>query len=192
MQIVNVTSDIKNRLRKSGLSKEMRSLENCDFLVILENDDKIIGASGVGGLFHVPSLQIHPDFMNKGLGGKLFRKTIDEAKKRKYPFLSGSRNPNNINAVRLHDFFDLNPVFQIRYNPNFTRDVVFMEFSLQGKIFRKFLNLFNNKLGMIFFIISVKLLKNLLFKYVLTYSPDEFPDPDVMFAIKNFTKIKQI
>jgi GNAT superfamily N-acetyltransferase len=189
IQIVNVTFDIKNKLRKSGLSSEMGSLENCDFLVILENNDKIIGASGVGGLLHVPSLQIHPDFMNKGLGGKLFGAMINEAKKRKYPYLSGSRNPENINAVRLHDFFNLNPIFQIRYNQTFTRDVVFMEFNLKGKIVKNFLNIFNNKLGMIFFIICVKLLKNSLFKYVLTYPPDEFPDPDIKFAIKNFKKI---
>src|SRR5690349_16783480 len=105
MKIVDVNSEIIQRLRETGLSSGMKSLENCDFLVIIEHNNKVIAASGIGGLFHVPSLQIHQDYQNKGLGGKLLSVVMDEAKKRKYSFISGSRNPDNLNAVRLHDFF---------------------------------------------------------------------------------------
>lgn len=167
----------------------MKSLEDCEFLAIIEQDGKIVGASGVGGFFHVTSLQILPTFQNKGLGGKLFSATIQEAKKRNYSFLAGSRNPQNLHAVRLHDFFGLNPIFQIRYRPGFIRDVVMLDFNKRGKILRKFLEIFNNKFGMIFLVTMIKIFRKSLFKVLLTYTPEEFPDLDVKYAIKNFKKL---
>ena len=107
MKIVDVDDKIRKKLIRSGISEEMGSLENCDFLAIVENDKKIVGASGIGGIFQVLSLQIHPDYFNKGLGPKLIKMVIEEAKNRKYSYISASRNPENINAVRLHDFFKL-------------------------------------------------------------------------------------
>ena len=45
---------------------------------------------------------------------------------------------------------------------------------------------FNSKIGTAVLITSMKVLKNSLFKKILTYSPEEFPDPDIWFSIKNF------
>jgi len=177
------------KLRESHLLKEMKSLENCDFFAYVEHNGKIIGVNGVGGLFHVPSLQIHPNYVNRGLGVKLFAAVIEETKKRNYSFLSGSRNPENLNVVKIHNFFKLMPILQVHYRPNFVRDVVFLELNNKGKIVRKFLSLFNSKIGIFFLISTIKILRKLLFESLLTYPPDEFPTPDIRFAMKNFKKI---
>jgi len=189
MRIVEVNAEIRNQLRKSGLSTQMGSLEYCDFLVIIEHEGKIIGASGIGGLLNVISLQIHPNFLDKGLGGKLLDGALIEAKKRNYSFVAASRDPENKNAVRLHDHFGVKPVFQIKYGLNFTRDIIFLEFKSRGKIIRKFLSVFNNKIGMIFLVTMIKIFRKSLFKVLLTYPPEEFPEPDVKYAIKNFKKL---
>ena len=39
-------------------------------------------------------------------------------------------------------------------------------------------------------IIAIKVLKKSLFKKILTYTPEEFPEPDLEYAKKNFRKIK--
>ena len=52
------------------------------------------------------------------------------------------------------------------------------------------LKLFNSKIGAIILIMSIKILKKVLFKKILTYSDKEFPDPDIIFSIKNFKKMK--
>jgi len=189
MKIVNVDKLIITKLRESGLSKEMKSLENCDFLIIFEQNEKIIGAGGIGGIFHVPSLQISEKYQKKGLGAIIFDKIISEAKSRKYPYLFGSRNPENYYAVKIHDHYEMKPIFQIKYKPNFTRDIVFLEFNSKGKLLKKILKIFNTKIGMSFFIIITKILKPTLFKILFTYPPEEFPDPDIVYAIKHFKKI---
>lgn len=189
MRIVDVDDKIKKSLAESRITEEMGSLQNCDFLAIVENDGRIVGASGIGGIFQVLSLQIDPDYFNKGLGPKLLEMVIEEAEKRKYSYISASRNPENVNAVRLHDFFRLRRVFQIQYRPKFIRDVIILEFNNKGKIMRKFLSCFNNIIGMSILVISLKIFRKLLFKSVLTYPPEEFPEPKIIFSIKNFKKI---
>lgn len=187
-----MNKEILRMLRESGLSEEMKSLENCDFLAIVEYSGKIIAASGIGGIFHVPSLQVLPEFKNKGLGGKLFGLVIKEAKNRNYSFISGSRNPENINAVRLHDFYGLKPIFQIKYAPELTRDIVILTFNKRGKVVSLLLNVFNNLIGMAILVFALKIFKKILFKSFLTYPEEEFPSPDITFAIKNFKKLKQL
>lgn len=189
MKVVNIDSKIKKKLQESGLLNEMSNLEECDFLVIAEQNGKIIGASGVGGKMHVNTLIVQEKFRNKGIGALLLKDIINESKKRNYPFLIASRDPENMNAVRLHDYFELKPIFQIAYSTNFTRDVIFRSFSKKGDIIKKLLSFFNSKIGTIILILSMKILKNPLFKKVLTYTPEEFPDPDITHSIKNFKKI---
>jgi|TARA_B110000495_G_C23038048_1_gene620847 GNAT superfamily N-acetyltransferase len=189
IKIVDMNDKIKKKLEESGISEEMGSLENCDFLAIVENDEKIVGASGIGGIFKVLSLQIHPNYFNKGLGPKLIAMVIEEAKNRKYSYISASRNPENINAVRLHDFFKLRRVFQIQYRPKFTRDVIILEFSNKGEMMGKFLSCFNNIVGMSILVICLKIFRKILFKFVLTYPPEEFPEPKIIYSIKKFKKI---
>jgi len=189
MRVVNIDSKIKEELKKSGLLDEMSNLEACDFLVIAEYDKKIIGASGIGGKLHVNTLIVQDKFRNKAIGALLLKDVIKEAKKRKYSFISASRDPENINAVRLHDFFKLIPIFQVKYSEEFTRDVIFLSLNKKGDILEKLLMFFNSKFGTAILVTSIKVLKKTLFKKVLTYSPEEFPDPDICYSIKNFKKI---
>ena len=191
MKIVNVDSKIKERLKESKLSDEMSNLLACDFLVIVEYNKKIIGASGIGGKLNVRTLIVQDKFRNKGLGILLLKAVIEEAKKRKYSFVLASRDPSNPTLVRVHDFLNLMPIFQVQYREKFTRDVLFLSFNKKGEVFRKLLSFFNTKIGTTVLIIFIKILKKILFNSLLTYSPEEFPEPDIRFAIKNFKKINR-
>ena len=55
MRIVDVDNKIVQKLRRSDTSMQIRTLESADWIVIDENDGKIVGAVGMGGLFHVSS-----------------------------------------------------------------------------------------------------------------------------------------
>ena len=191
MKIVNVDSKIKERLKESKLSDEMSNLLACDFLVIVEHNKKIIGASGIGGKLHVRTLIVQDKFRNKGLGILLLKAVIEEAKKRKYSFVIASRDANNPTLVRVHDFLNLMPIFQVQYREKFTRDVLFLSFNKKGEVFGKLLSFFNTKIGTTVLIIFIKIFKKILFNSLLTYSPEEFPEPDIRFAIKNFKKINR-
>lgn len=189
MRIVDVNEDIIKNLRYSGLSLEMKSLENCTFLVIAEHDGKIVGAAGIGGFFNVPSLQVHPDHLRKGIGAKLLKELITESKRRKYSFICGCRDPKNIDVVKLHDFFKLRPLLRVKYSPDYTTDVIFMDFNKKGKLLGDVIGLLNNRIGMFFVIILLKLLKKLIFERLFTLHAKDFPSPSIVFALRNFEKL---
>ena len=188
--IVELNLEIINKLKKSGLLEEMSNLTECDFLVVQEHEGKIIGASGVGGKMHVNTLIVQNEFRNKGIGPLLLKDVITESKERKYPFIIASRDPENFNVVKLHDHFQLYPIFQVAYNADSRRDVIFRSFSKKGDLLRCLLKIFNSKIGSILLIIAIKILKKSLFKKILTYAPEEFPEPDLRYARKNFRKIE--
>jgi len=188
--IVDIDLEIIEKLKESGLLNEMSNLTECDFLVVQEHNGKIIGASGIGGKMHVNTLIVQNEFRNKGIGVLLLKDIIAESKERKYPFIIASRDPENVNVVKLHDHFQLYPIFQVAYNIDFRRDVIFRSFSKKGDLIRSLLTLFNSKIGSMMLIIAIKVLKKSLFKKILTYTPEEFPEPDLEYAKKNFRKIK--
>ncbi len=188
MTIVEFNENIKQKLRESGLSKKMGSLEFCKFLAIEERDGKIVGAGGIGGLFHVPSLQIDSKFQGQGIGKILFDAMIKEAKKRNYSFLAGSRNPENTRVIKIEDKIGFFSVFRIHYSQEMTRDIVITLLNPKGKIVEKFFRIFNNKIGTIFLSIFLKIIKP-IFATLFTLPPEEFPDPSILHIIKNFEKI---
>lgn len=190
MRIVNTDNKIIEELRKSGLSYEMKSLEACKFLAIEEQEGKIVGAGGVGGIFNVPSLQISNEMQGKGVGKILLGATIEEAKKRGYSFISGSRNPENHRAIKLHDFYGFYPIFRIHYSPDMTRDIIILILRPRGRIVARFFSIFNNLFGTIALALALKIAKR-LFKIFLTYPPEEFPDPSVIHIINNFEKLSR-
>ena len=103
MKSVDVDEEIIERLRKDELSTKMKSLEFCKFLIIEEENGKVIGASGIGGLINNHSIIVKNEHHGKGLGLKLFRENIEEAKKRGYNYITSSRNPKNIAMKKLYD-----------------------------------------------------------------------------------------
>ena len=188
MKIVNVDRHIIQELRKSGLSTEMESLENCSFLVIEERNGKIIGAGGVGGIFNIPSLQIDEKYQGQGIGKILLGEIIHEAKKRGYSFISGSRNPENSRAIKLHDFYGFRPIFRAHYSPDFVRDVIILILRPRGKIVESFFRFFNNLVGTTLLSIVLKIAKS-LFPLMLTYPTEKYPDASIKCMIKNFEKL---
>ena len=191
MRIVNVDSEIIKELRRSGISKEMRSLESSDWMVLAEIDKKIIGTSGVGGLLNVTIIQILEEIKGTGLGGLLQREMINESKKRGYSFITGMINPANKQSMSLHDGFGFKTVFRIHYSPEIIQDVIIFTFNRRGKIVKNFLGIFNNILGMSILACLLKIFKT-MFPKIVNYDEKKIPNPDIKYIIKNFEKYKII
>ncbi len=188
MEISNVDENIRSKLRNSGISAEMRSLESCDWIVYEEQDGKIIGAAGVGGLFHVSGIQISKDFRGKGIGKAIQGAVIIEAKRRGHSFLTVFNDPRNIPSEKLHNSFGYKTIFRIHYSPEIINDVKILTFKLQGKIIEKFLCIFNTHVGIGFLACLLKFSK-VLFPKIILYSEENIPEPSIKCIIKNFEKI---
>ena len=191
MRIVNVDSEIIKELRHSGISKEMRSLESSDWLVLAEVDKKTAGASGPGGLFNFNHIQVMEKFQNKGLGVLLAREVINESRKRGYSFITGMIDPANKQSVSLHDGFGFKTIFRIHYSPEIIQDVTIFTFNRRGKIVKSFLGIFNNILGMSILACLLKIFKT-MFPKIINYNEKKIPNPDIKYIIKNFEKYKII
>jgi len=191
MRVVNVDSEIIKELRRSGISKEMRSLESSDWMVLAEIDKKIIGTSGVGGLLNVTIIQILEEIKGTGLGGLLQREMINESKKRGYSFITGMIDPANKQSMSLHDGFGFKTIFRIHYSPEIIQDVIIFTFNRRGKIVKSFLGLFNNILGMSILACLLKIFKT-MFPKIINYNEKKIPNPDIKYIIKNFEKYKII
>jgi GNAT superfamily N-acetyltransferase len=188
MKTADMNENIKYALRDSGISNEMKSLESCDWIVYEESDGKIVGAAGIGGSFHVSGIQISDEFQGKGLGRLLQSEVIDEAKRRKYSFITVFNDPRNIPSEKLHNSFGYKTVFRVHYSPEIVNDVKILVFRSQGKIVEKFLGIFNTRLGTFLLACLLKVTKS-LFPKVILYSEDTIPDPSIRSMVNNFEKI---
>ena len=189
MRIVNVDSEIIKELRHSGISKEMRSLESSDWLVLAEVDKKTAGASGPGGLFNFNHIQVMEKFQNKGLGVLLAREVINESRKRGYSFITGMINPENKQSISLHNKLGYKTIFRIHYSPEIIQDVIIFTFNRRGKIVKSFLGIFNNILGMSILACLLKIFKS-IFPLIINYNEKIIPDANLTYIIKNFEKIQ--
>ena len=104
----------------------------------LDNDDKIIGAAGMGGLFHVSSIQIDKNFRGKGIGRMLQGELIKEAGRRGFSFVTVFIEPQNEASVKLHSFFNYDTVFRIHYSNEKIIDVKIIILRSMGKIIKNF------------------------------------------------------
>jgi len=188
MKIVDVDRKIVQKLRRSDASMKIRTLESADWIVIDENDDKIIGAAGMGGLFHVSSIQIDKNFRGKGIGKILQGELIKEANRRGFSFVTVFIEPQNEASVKLHSFFNYDTVFRIHYSNEKILDVKIIVLRPMGKIIKKFLSCFNSKIGIFFLACALKITKP-LFRKVLSYNEENAPSPSIKTIIKNFQKI---
>ena len=188
MRIVDVDENIINKLRDSGLTDMIKSFALCDFLLLEEQDGKIIGVGGIGGLFHITSLEIVNSYQGKGLGKIMFDKLINETKKRGYSFISGFRDPENVRVIKIENNQGWKPIFRIHYSSNMIREIVFLVLKPRGNIVAGFLSAFNNIIGIALLACVLKITKP-LFKNVLAYTPKEVPNLSIKLAIKNFKKI---
>lgn len=188
MKIIEVDTDVINKLRNSGISDEMKTLESCSWLVLEEQNEKIIGAAGMGGLFHVSSVYIDKNFRGRGLGKILQQTLVNEAKKRGYSFVTVFIDPTNLISVKLHDSFGYKTIFRIHYSPNITQEIKIYVFKSKGKIVEKFLHFFNTKTG-IFILACILKISRPLFAKIISYNEKEIPAPNINWIIKNFQKV---
>ena len=188
MKIVDVDNKIIKKLRGSDTSMQIRTLESADWIVMDEKNDKIVGAVGMGGLFHVSSIQIDKNFRGKGIGRMLQGELIKEAGRRGFSFVTVFIEPQNEASVKLHSFFNYDTVFRIHYSNEKILDVKIIILKPMGKIIKKFLSCFNSKIGIFFLACTLKITKP-LFKKVLSYNEENAPSPSIKTIIKNFQKI---
>lgn len=188
MKIVDVNTNIIVKLRNSGISDRMKSLESSSWLVIEEQNEKIIGVAGVGGLFHVSSIFIDENFRGKGLGKLLQNALVNEAKKRGYSFITVFIDPKNLASVKLHNFVGYKSVFRIHYSHEITQEIKICVFKYRGKIMEKFLNFFNTLIGITILACILKITKP-LFNKTISYNENQIPEPNIKWIIKNFEKI---
>ena len=188
MKIVDIDNKIIQKLRGSDTSMQIRTLESADWIVMDEKNDKIVGAVGMGGLFHVSSIQIDKNFRGKGIGRMLQGELIKEAGRRGFSFVTVFVEPQNEASVKLHSFFNYDTVFRIHYSNEKILDVKIIILRPMGKIIKKFLSCFNSKIGIFFLACTLKITKP-LFKKVLSYNEENDPSPSIKTIIKNFQKI---
>ena len=188
MQVVTVDKKIIERLRKSGISSEMKSIELCDWLVIQEMNGNILGAAGIGSLLNTTTLQIGKNFRSKGIGPKIFVEFVNEAKKRKYSFLLGSTEVSNIASSRIHEFVDMHVVFRIPYSKDRILDIRLLPFNAKGKIIGKLFRFFNLRIGM-FILACILRISKPIFPRVLGHTTEDIPDPNITWIMKNFNKV---
>ena len=188
MRIVELNEEIINNLQKSMISTEMKSLESCKWVVLEENDENIVGAAGMGGVFHVSGIQIKKEFRGKGIGKKLQAKLIEESNRKGYSFITVFNDPRNTNSVNLHDGLGYERIFRIHYSKGIVNDVKGISFNKKGKFFINYLKIFNTKIGTIILAVSLKILKT-VFPKLIIYNEKNFPSPDIKWIIKNFEKI---
>ena len=191
MRMVNVDKNIITKLRESGISDEMKSLELCDWLIIHEHQNRIIGVAGVSTIFHITHLQILPKYQMKGLGPLIYREMINEAKKRNYSFLSTYQEANNIQSSKIHEFHNTSLMFRIHFSKEKIMDVRFVAWNKKGKILEKFFRFFNSWFGMSILACMLKILQPLYPKLLGHFVDDGryVLKPSIMWIIKNFEKI---
>ena len=189
MIIANTTRDIISQLQKFNVSTEMKSLESSDWIVYETKDNEIVGASGIGGIFHASHININEKFRGKGFGKKIQKELLNEAKKRNYSFAIVFVNPRNNSSIKLHDGLGYETIFRIHYSKDIIEDIKIIIFKKRGVIVKKFLRCFNTKIG-IFFLACILKISTSLFKKMLAYDEKEVPIPDIKWIINNFEKIK--
>lgn len=180
--------ELKKRLFESGITKMMKSIESCDWVVIEEEGDQIIGAAGLGGIFHVSGIQILDNYAGKGLGKKLQSELINESKRRSYSFITMFNDPRNIISSKLHDSLGYETIFRIHYSRNIVNDIKAIVFKKKGSYVINLLKIFNTKFGMLMLGLILKLIKS-AFPSLIIYNEDDLVNPDICWMLKNFEKI---
>lgn len=188
MQIADVDSDIKKMLIESKISSSMRSLESCEWIVYEKQGKKIVGAVGIGGIFHTSSIQINEDFRSQGIGKRIQTALVNEAKKRNYSFITVFVDPRNEASTKLHNSVGYKTIFRINYSKEIIQDVKIIILKPKGKIIKKILTCLNTKIG-IFFLACILKTSRSLFKKMIAYNEEQVPIPDIKWIIKKFEKI---
>ena len=188
MNTTNTTQDVINQLQKFNISTKMKSLESSDWIVYETVDNEIVGAAGMGGIFHTSSININTKFRGKGYGGKIQKELVDEAIKRNYSFVTVFVDPRNDSSIKMHDELGYKTMFRIHYSKDIIQDIKIIIFKKRGFIVKKFLRCFNTKIG-VFLLACILKISRSLFKKMIAYDEKAVPIPDIKQIINNFEKI---
>jgi len=191
MTIVDVTEDIKKKLRKTNFPPIF--IDNCvnsKFLAIEQENSEIVGINFVGGLLNVTGIEVNEKFRGKGLSKKLLDETLEECKKRKISFLSGVVKPSNVISIKIHTKIGYVPVFTSNYNKAEGKEiVVVLPFNMKGKFVVKLMRIFNTRLGNAIFGISLVIFTGLL-KHIIAFSGNEMSKIDLSYSVRNFERVQ--
>ena len=192
MTIVNVSDDIKEKLIQSNFTS--RFLNNCfnsKFLSIKVEDQKIVGVGFVGGLLNSYGIEIIEQFRGKGIGKKLLSDVINECKNRNFSFITGVFKPINTISIKIHMNSGFIPLFTFFYNETEGQEIpVLLPLNKKGTFLMKLFQIFDTKIGNIFFGILLSLLRPLL-KDLIAFSSDEMPKINLLSSIKNFENVRE-
>tara|TARA_Y100001936_G_scaffold33979_1_gene32039 strand:+ start:502 stop:1068 length:567 start_codon:yes stop_codon:yes gene_type:complete len=188
MIVENTTKEIISILKKSKLSTDMKSLEVSEWIVLEDKNNEIIGAAGIGGMFHTSSININKKFRGKGLGSKIQKRLVEEARNRGYSFVTVFVDPRNTSSTKMHDRLGYRTIFRIHYSDSVIQDVKIIIFNSKGKIIRGILSMFNTKIGILFLGCFLKIFRN-LFREIFAYDEDVIPIPNVKNIFQKFEKV---
>ena len=188
VQVTKTNVEIIKQLQFFNISTKMRSLESSDWIVYEQIDDKIMGAAGMGGLFHSSSINVHEKFRGKGLGKKIQIELVKEAKRKKFSFVTVFVDSRNASSQKMHDEVGYKTIFRIHYSNEIIQDVKIIILKKRGIIIEKFLKCFNTKIGIFFLGCSLKIFKN-YFNSVIGYDEEKIPIPSIKHIVQNFEKI---
>ena len=113
---------------------------------------------------------------------------VNEAKKRGYSFLTVFNDPRNIASENLHNSLGYETVFRINYAETIVNDVKIIVFKKRAIIVKKFLKIFNSKIGMLGLGILLKFTRK-IFPKIILYNEENIPEPSIINMIKKFEKI---
>ena len=204
MRTVNVDKKIITKLRESGISDEMKSLELCDWLVIHEEEGKVVGAGASNGIFHETMVQIIKNFRSQGIGSRIYTEIVKEVKKRNYScstvvlvsYPSKKRDEQEVRLKKLINYSkmqfgdNLSLVLRIHFSEEKILHIYFVAWNKKGKIIEKFFRFFNSWFGMLTLACALKISKP-LYPKILGHVTDEpaLKNASVIKIMKNFTKI---
>ena len=188
MKVEKINSVLVSKLQQSEITKEMKSIEKSDWVVIEEENNKIMGAVGVGGIFHVSSISVSKERRGSGLGKKLQNYLINEAKRLHFSFLIVFVDPRNLASTKLHNSLGYQTIFRIHYSSEIIQDVKILVLRKRGNIIKKILKSFNSFYGMIFLALFLKIFKIFL-RGIIGYGEEVVPEPSISEIIKKFEKI---
>lgn len=192
MTIVNVTEDIKKKLRNSNFPPIF--IENCinsKFLAIEQENSEIVGVNFVGGLLNATGIEINKKLRGKGLSKKLLDETLEECKKRKISFLSGVVKPSNLVSIKIHFRIGYTPIFTSNFNKIEGKEiVVILPFNKKGHMMKNLMKIFNTRPGNAAFSFLLVILRGLV-KNLVNFSGSEMSKIDLSYSIRNFEKVQE-
>jgi len=87
---------------QKALGVKASEFSSSEIMVVCLNNEEIVAACGVGGMFGMCAGYVQKEYRGQGIGTQAFKKMIEAARQHGLNFISGSSHPDNV--VILHIF----------------------------------------------------------------------------------------